>query len=99
MVTDVREVQWWNAISLMVVTESGIVTDLREEHSENAPFPMDVTELPMVTDVREVQWWNAISLMVVTESGMVTVASFEHPSNAEDPMDVRLSVNTTHSNC
>ena len=39
----------------MLVTELGIVMEVREEQPENASSPMLVTELPMVTEVREVQ--------------------------------------------
>jgi hypothetical protein len=36
----------------MLVTESGIVTDVRQSQYSNAPSPMLVTESGIVTDVR-----------------------------------------------
>ena len=36
----------------MPVTESGIVIEVKLEHSLNAYAPMLVTELPIVTDVK-----------------------------------------------
>lgn len=39
----------------MLVTEFGMVTDVRPVQPENAPAPMLVTEFGMVTDVRPVQ--------------------------------------------
>ena len=48
----VREVQAENAVSAMLVTLSGIVTEVKEVR-ENALLPMLVTPLPMFTEVRE----------------------------------------------
>ena len=39
----------------MLVTELGIVTEVREEQSRKASVLMLVTELGIVTEVREVQ--------------------------------------------
>ena len=39
----------------MLVTELGIVTEVRPEQYLNALLPMPVTELPMVTEVRPEQ--------------------------------------------
>ena len=36
----------------MIVTESGIVTDINLEHPENANEPMIVTEFGIITDVK-----------------------------------------------
>ena len=41
------------------VTESGIVTEVRDLQFENADSPIDVTEFGMNTDVRDSQFWNA----------------------------------------
>ena len=43
----------------MLVTLSGIVTEVREAHIEKALPSMLVTPSGMVTDVREVQFWKA----------------------------------------
>ena len=56
----------------MLVTESGMVTDCKDEHPENVRSPMLVTESEMVTDCKESQPSNARTPMLVTESGMVT---------------------------
>ena len=44
-----------NAPSPMEVTESGIVTEVREMQQKNARSPMEVTESGMETEVRESQ--------------------------------------------
>ena len=55
----------------MLVTELGMVTEVREEQPRNADSPMLVTELGMVTEVRKEQPRNAWTPMLVTELGMV----------------------------
>ena len=55
----------------MLVTELGMVTEVREEQSPNAESPMLVTELGMVMEVRAEQPSNALPPMLVTELGMV----------------------------
>ena len=55
----------------MLVTESGIVTDCKDEHQENALSPMLVTASGMVMECKDSQYSNAWSPMLVTESGMV----------------------------
>ena len=47
------------------------VTEVREEQSQNSPYPMLVTELGMVMEVRAEQSSNAPSSMLVTELGRV----------------------------
>ena len=59
----------------MLVTESGILTDVSPEHSLNAQSPMLVTESGMLTDVSPLQPRNAPSPMLVTELGMLTDVS------------------------
>ena len=44
----------------MLVTESGMVTDCKDQQSENALSPMLVTESGMVTDCKEPQVENAL---------------------------------------
>ena len=44
----------------MLVTELGMVMEVREEQPMNAYSPMVVTELGMVTEVREEQYSNAL---------------------------------------
>ena len=43
----------------MLVTELGIVTDVKPEQPENAEFPMLMTELGIVTEVKPEQPENA----------------------------------------
>ena len=43
----------------MLVTDSGMVTDVSLVHPEKAPLPMFVTELGMVTEVSLVHPWKA----------------------------------------
>ena len=51
----------------MLVTELGMVTEVRPEQNRNALSPMLVTELGMVTEVRPEQRSNALLPMLVTE--------------------------------
>jgi hypothetical protein len=57
MVTDVRP-HCLNAELLILVTESGIVTDVRPAHPWNVPIPILVTESGIATDVRLVHPLN-----------------------------------------
>ncbi len=45
----------WNAFVPIVVTELGIVTDVKLEQPWNAAIPILVTEFPIVTDIKLVQ--------------------------------------------
>ena len=51
----------------MEVTESGIVTDVKELQPENPYEPMEVTESGIITDVKELQPENAFEPMEETE--------------------------------
>ena len=61
----------------MLVTESGMVTDCKDEHISNALLPMLVTESGMVTDCKDEQYENALSPMLVTKSGMIKLSPFD----------------------
>jgi len=61
----------------MLVTESGMVTDCKDEQPLNALSPMLVTESGMVTDCKDEQCKNALSPMLVTESGMIKFFPFD----------------------
>ena len=67
----------------MLVTELGMVMEVRESQLKNALSPMLVTELGMVMEVMEVQYLNALFPMLVTELGRVTspVAAALHANN------------------
>ena len=54
-----------------------MVTDCKDEHSENALLPMLVTESGMVTDCKDSQPANALPPMLVTESGMIKFSPFD----------------------
>ena len=49
----------------MLVTESGMVTECKDEHSLNAMWPMLVTESGMVTECKDEQPQNASSQMLL----------------------------------
>jgi hypothetical protein len=57
--TVINAVQLSNALDPIVVTESGIVTDVSLEQYRNTLSPIVVTELGMLTDIRPVQIPNA----------------------------------------
>ena len=59
----------------MLVTELGMMMEVREEQSSNAYFPMLVTELGMVMAVREEQSLNAPLPIHLVPSLMVYVLS------------------------
>ena len=61
----------------MLVTESGMVTDCKDEQSSNALSPILITESGMVTDCNDEQLPNAQSPMLVTESGMIKFSPFD----------------------
>ena len=47
-----RELHSENANLAIYLTQSRIITEVREPQPRNAPEPMDVTEFGMVTEVR-----------------------------------------------
>ena len=49
----------------MLDTESGMVTDCKDEQRQNALSPMLVTDLGIVTDCKDVQDENAKSQMLL----------------------------------
>jgi hypothetical protein len=59
------------AVEAMLVTELGIVNDVRSLQSENTPPPILVTELGMTTDVKP-ELENAFAPIFVTELPIVT---------------------------
>ena len=70
----------------MLVTEFGIVTEVRPIQPLNALASMLVTALGIVTDARLVQPLNALAPMLVTEFGIVTDVRLVQPLNALAPM-------------
>ena len=68
----------------MLVTESGILIDVKPWQLANAPYPMLVTESEIVTEVKELQA-NADFPMRVTEFGIVIDVKPVY-ENAEFPM-------------
>ena len=55
----------------MLVTEWGMVTEVRLEQPENASFPMLVTELGMITVLRLLHHPKVNGVIVVMELGIV----------------------------
>ena len=55
----------------MLVTLSGMVTEVREVQSRKAPHPMLVTPFGIVTEVRELHLLKASSPILVTLLGMI----------------------------
>ena len=62
-----------NALSPILMTESGMTMLVRLLHFRNARLLILVTEFGIVTLVRLLQLSNALSLILVTESGIVTL--------------------------
>lgn len=81
IVTDVKSKHERNAATPRVVTELGMVTDVKPVPWK-ACCPMLVKEFGRSIDVRCQQSWKVHSPIVVTEFGMVTVERFEHPLKA-----------------
>ena len=67
------------APSPIAVTESGIFTDLSDEHPWKASSPITVTESGIFTDLSDEHPWKASFPIAVTESGITTDLSDEHP--------------------
>ena len=63
----------------MLVTELGIVTDVRALQLTKALVPMLVTPCGMVIDVNLLQLLNRLLLMLVIEFESVALVKFEHP--------------------
>ena len=61
----------------MLVTESGILIDVKLEHLKNAFSPMIVTEFGISTDVKLEHSLNAFKPMLVTELPIVTDVKLE----------------------
>ncbi len=66
----------------MVVTEFGIVKEVRLEQPLNTLAPMPMTEFGRVTDVRLEHPKNAYIPILVTEFGMIIDVIFENLENA-----------------
>lgn len=69
-----------NALSPILVTELGIITDVSEEQPSNALLPMLATEFGITTDVKEKHLRNALLPMLVTELGISADVSEVQPS-------------------
>ena len=87
-----------NALSPILMTESGMTMLVRLLHSRNARLLILVTEFGIVTLVRLLQLSNALSLILVTESGIVTLVRLLHFANTllqilvtESGIDITLS--------
>ena len=65
----------------MALTDSGMLTDLREEHPENAELPMVVVPSANVTFVSAVHQVNAQSPISRIVDGMETLRNLLHIEN------------------
>ena len=74
---------------MILVTLSGIVTEVKAMQLTNAAFPMLVTLFGIVTDSKLLQPLNAFISMLVTLLGMVTDL-IVLPSNANPQIDVTV---------
>ena len=61
----------WKALSPMLVTEEGMVIDVKPVIPWKALAPMLVTEVGIVMDVNPVIPWKAFAPMLVIDDGMV----------------------------
>ena len=79
-----------NGVVPKLVTEVGIVTDVRPLQTLNTPKPICFTELGIIIDAKLVQLWNALIpiLVIVLLLEKVTDVRLEQPLNALDPIDV-----------
>lgn len=75
MVTVVRLLQSWNALTPIVVTELGIVMEVRLLQPLKDILVL-VTELGMIKEVRPLQPLKAPSMIAVTELGMTNDVLF-----------------------
>jgi len=75
------KVAWvfWNTFVPILVTEFGMVTDVRLVHPSNASSPILVTEFGMTAETRLMDPLNSQPLISVIESGMVTVVRLLQP--------------------
>ena len=70
----------------MLVTELGILMEVKEWQSEKADFPMLVTELGILMEVKELQYEKADSPILVTELGILMEVKERHKQKASYPM-------------
>ncbi len=89
IVTVVNELQRTNAWFPIVVTESGIIIDVKPV-SANAPTLIDVTEMGIVIDNSAAQYWNVFVPIDVMLDPIVTVVNELQLMNAFVPIDVML---------
>ena len=75
-----------NAYSPILVTEFGMITEIKPSQAQKAYSPMLVTDLPIVTEVKPEHSEKAYSPMLVTEFGMVMEVKPEQPKKAPVPM-------------
>ena len=87
---DFRDVQFWNALSPMLVTEEGMLIAVRDVAFSKARSGMAVRPEGMVTDTRAVQVEKAPDWMDSTVSGISTL-TIPLPLKQKAPMAVMPS--------
>jgi hypothetical protein len=81
-----------NAFVAIVVTDKGIVTEVRPIQPWNMLIPIVVSPFCNVMEVRPVQLWNAFAPIVVTELRITTEVRLVQFWNAFDAILVTLYV-------
>ena len=74
----------------MLVTEFGMVTDVKPLQPRKAPSPILVTEFGMVADVKPLQPLKVAFLILVTEFGIVTDVKLLQSEKALSPILVTV---------
>ena len=80
----------------MVVTPSGIVTEVKPEQRENAESPMVVTPSGIVTEVKLEQPLNAAAAIVVTGYPSITSGISSAPKGEVQPVIVTSPFTTSY---
>jgi hypothetical protein len=71
--------EYANALELIIVTESGIVIDVKLEQPLNALSPILVTELGIVIDVNPERAWNAL-FPILEYPSIITIFAAPRPA-------------------
>jgi hypothetical protein len=78
IVADANAVHTAHTCVPRLVTESGIVSEVKEEQWEKAAYPIVRTDCPIVTDANAAHPAHTCIPRLVTESGIVSEVKKEH---------------------
>ena len=87
MIIDFKHLQFWKALSPIVLTELGIAMETNRLQSPKATCPMLVTPLGISTEVKPLQYQKAPYPILMTLLGISTDVKLLHPSKASFPID------------